>query len=202
MKFKRLRTVALPLSRQLTTSTAGYRTGSTPASFTPRTSASEVPPPLAQVGLTSAGVFATPGGVGEASVGTISVSLPPTWNAVPAPFTQAACTVGGEAAASTPRRTLTTTPTLRTRVLLIVPSSIGGWHHRFIAREIHAGEAVRAMRRLVSSSQPIRAPLPRWQIRTIFTPVSIPMDKSRSIRQMADNPRHQSRRARLTEPFP
>ena len=75
MKFNRLRVVALPpLSRQLTTSTIGYRTGSTPASFEPRTRASEVPPCEPQVGSTSAGEFAMPGAV-ETSVGTISSQL-------------------------------------------------------------------------------------------------------------------------------
>src|SRR5690348_8292291 len=71
MKFNRLRVAALPpLSRQLTTSTIGKRTGSTPASFEPRTSASEVPPCVPHVGSTNPVV----------AVGTISASLPPTWN--------------------------------------------------------------------------------------------------------------------------
>src|SRR5258705_8769171 len=90
MKFNRLRVVPLPpLSRQLTTSTIGYRTGSTPASFEPRTSASEVPPCEPQVGPTSAGEFAIPGAV-ETSVGTISASLPPTWNWAAVEFTHSA----------------------------------------------------------------------------------------------------------------
>ena len=97
MKFNRLRVVALPpLSRQLTTSTIGYRTGSTPASFEPRTRASEVPPCEPQVGFTSAGEFAMPGAV-ETSVGTISASLPPTWNWVAVEFTHAARAGEGKA---------------------------------------------------------------------------------------------------------
>src|SRR5215470_9875526 len=79
MKFNRLLLVAL-LSRQLTTTAIGYTMGSTPASLEPFTMASEVPPCVPQVGFTSGGEFAMPGAV-ETSVGTISVSLPPTWNA-------------------------------------------------------------------------------------------------------------------------
>src|SRR5215472_910258 len=97
MKFNRLRIVALPpLSRQLTTSTIGYRTGSTPASLKPRTKASEVPPCEPQVGSTSGGEFAMPGAV-ETSVGTISASLPPTWNWAAVESTHAACEGEGRA---------------------------------------------------------------------------------------------------------
>src|SRR5215467_9483177 len=97
MKVNRLRMLALPpLSKQLTTSTIGYKMGSTPASLKPRTRASEVPPCEPQVGSTSAGEFAIPGAV-ETSVGTISVSLPPTWNWVASEFTHAAREGEGQA---------------------------------------------------------------------------------------------------------
>src|SRR5262245_34270165 len=81
------------LPRQLMTNTTGYRTGSTPANFEPETTDSEVPPREPQVGSTSAGYVgevAMPGAA-ELSVGTISVSLPPTWNWVAVEFTHAAC---------------------------------------------------------------------------------------------------------------
>ena len=88
MKFSRARMAGFPLSRQLTTSTTGYRTGSTPASFEPWTRASEVPPCEPQVG--SANDV-------PAAVGMIVVSAPPTWNWVPVLLTQAACAGGGMA---------------------------------------------------------------------------------------------------------
>src|SRR5262245_15672483 len=111
MKFSLLRTVALPpLSRQLTTSTIGNRTGSTPASLTPRTRARDVPPWLSQVGSTNEV---------PAAVGTISVSLPPTWNWVAVLLTQAARAGGGKANETTTRRKPATTPQLRTLPLFI-----------------------------------------------------------------------------------
>src|SRR5262252_9947220 len=123
MKFNRLRVVALPpLSRQLTTSTIGYRTGSTPASFEPRTRASEVPPCEPQVGSTSAGYVgevAMPGAV-ETSVGTISVSLPPTWNWVAAEFTHAAREGEGKAHEIASRNP-SVKAMLGTRMVVLIP---------------------------------------------------------------------------------
>src|SRR5499427_9807936 len=120
MKFNRLRMVALPpLSRQLTTSTIGYRTGSTPASFEPRTRASEVPPWLPQVGSTSAGEFAMPGAV-ETSLGTNSASLPPTWNWVAVEFTHAAREGEGKAHEIASRNP-SVTAMLGTRVVVLIP---------------------------------------------------------------------------------
>src|SRR6266849_1707361 len=124
MKFNRLRVVALPpLSRQLTTNTIGYRTGSTPASFEPRTRASEVPPWEPQVGSTSAGdagEVAMPGSV-ETSVGPISASLPPPWNWVALEFTHAAQAGEGKAPEITASRNPTATPMLRMRVVVLIP---------------------------------------------------------------------------------
>src|SRR5215471_16156178 len=119
MKFNRLRVVAPPpLSRQLTTSTIGYRTGSTPASFEPRTRASEVPPCEPQVGSTSAGEFAMPGAV-ETSLGTISASLPPTWNWVAVEFTHAAREGEGKAHEIASRKSVIAM--LGTRVVMLIP---------------------------------------------------------------------------------
>ena len=66
-------------SRQLTTSTTGYRTGSTPASFEPETRARKVLS-CEQKGSANGDVGSEPGGAGRAAVGTIVVNAPPTWN--------------------------------------------------------------------------------------------------------------------------
>ncbi len=109
MKFSRSGRWRSLLSRQLTTSTTGYRTGSTPASFEPETRASEVPP-APQVGLTNA--------CQPCRWNNRGVNAPPTWNwrAVHPGRVRGQ----GETAPSTPRRKLTATmPRLRTRVLLM-----------------------------------------------------------------------------------
>src|SRR5262249_54431513 len=85
------------------------RAGSTPATFCVGTMAREVPPWLPQVGSAN----------GVLAVGTISVSLLPTWNCVAVLLTQAARAGGGKANETTTRRKPATTPTVRTLPLFI-----------------------------------------------------------------------------------
>ena len=74
-----------PLSRQLTTSTAGWRTASTPASFEPETTASEVPP-------------SDTGGVGERVPTCVGIIVAQRFTDLERaePFTQAAWAVRGK----------------------------------------------------------------------------------------------------------
>src|SRR5262245_40558538 len=114
MKFRRDRMVALaPLSRQLTTSAMGFRTGLTPATLKPwsrvGTRASDVPPCAPHVGLRNEL---------PAAVGTTWVSWPPTWNC-PAVLTHAARAIEGTAQKMAKTKTQTGTTMVRRRARLI-----------------------------------------------------------------------------------
>src|SRR5262245_8001869 len=120
MKFRRDRMVVLPpLSRQLTTSARGFRTGSTPATVKPwrsvGTRASDVPPCTPHVGLANEGPTA---------VGTTCLSWPPTWNC-PAMLTHCARATEGTAQKMAKTKTPTGTTIVRRRALRLIDLPLG-----------------------------------------------------------------------------
>src|SRR5215831_15172714 len=126
MKFSRERVVTFVVSRQLTTSTRGFTTGSIPDTFKPwrrvGTAASDVPPcPLPCVLQVGGTVNVVP-----AMVGTSWRSGSPTLNCVPVLFTQAA--LAGEETSSTVRQRRIDMLTLTTRTPLITHLRLRSCH--------------------------------------------------------------------------